>query len=59
MCYVVQQNTKKTRCNRFACSVSGQATQLKLGNAPFQVVDFGTADGLGFIQILPQIVGKL
>ena len=39
--------------------VSENACKLEGNDGPFTIADFGTADGLGFIQIIPDLVGKI
>ena len=42
----------------FILIVSENACKLDGNDGPFTIADFGTADGQGFIQIIPDLVGK-
>ena len=38
--------------------VSENTCRLDNNDGPFTIADFGTADGQGFIQIIPDLVGR-
>ena len=38
--------------------MSEYAYKLDGNDGPFTIADFGTADGKGFIQIIPDLIGK-